>query len=101
MIASDTGVTLENQHISPQDKNQGNSITKMILYLEKFSSGFFFLNLMFDGNFLNGMMICQSATVLKCKFVPQTRVWGKFHKLQIRKKDINCNSNLRMTSHKS
>lgn len=42
MIASDTGVTLENQHISPQDKNQGNSITKMILYLEKFSSGFFF-----------------------------------------------------------
>lgn len=56
---------------------------------------------MFDGNFLNGMMICQLATVLKCKFVPQTRVWGKFHKLQIRKKDINCNSNLRMTSHKS
>lgn len=73
MIASDTRVTLENQHISPQDKNQGNGITKMILYLEKFSSGFFFfLNLMFDGTFLNGVMIRQSATVLK--FVPQTRV---------------------------
>jgi hypothetical protein len=40
MLASDTGVTLENQHISPQDKNQGNSTTEMILYLKKFGSGF-------------------------------------------------------------
>lgn len=40
MLACDTGVTLENQHIGPQDKNQGNSTTEMILYLEKFSSGF-------------------------------------------------------------